>query len=78
MTESNLTVTIFSDEYRALLRDQIRFDVMLDMLIDEMYLSSYDGSLSLSGSDALKIIKEFAPLETKMRFEELKEKQEEK
>lgn len=76
--ESNLTVTIFSEEYRALLADQVKFDLMLDLLIDEMYISGYDNSLSLSGGSALKIIKQFAPIATKLKYEELKKEKEEK
>lgn len=69
---SNLTVTIFSEEYRDLLKTQCKYEMLLNMILGSSYLSSYDNDLSVSSSDVLKIVKEFAPMESKLRLEELK------
>ena len=74
MIESNLTVTIFSDEYRDLVKSKCNLDILLGLLIDDMELNYSGSELRLSGTYAVKIIEQFAPMAVKLRFEELKER----
>lgn len=74
MNESNLTVTIFSDEYRDLIKSKCNYDILLGLLIEDMELNYSGSELRLSGTNAAKIIEQFAPMAVKLRFEELKER----
>ena len=74
MNESNLTVTIFSEEYRDLVKSKCNLDILLGLLIDDMELNYSGSELRLSGTYAVKIIEQFAPMAVKLRFEELKER----
>lgn len=72
MNESNLTVTIFSDEYRDLIKTKCNYDILLGLLIDDMELNYSGSELRLSGTNAAKIIEQFAPMAVKLRFDELR------
>ena len=74
MNESNLTVTIFSDEYRDLIKSKCNLDILLGLLIDDMELNYSGSELRLSGTHAVDIVEQFAPMAVKLRFEELKER----
>ena len=74
MNESNLTVTIFSDEYRDLIKTKCNYDILLGLLIEDMELNYSGSELRLSGTYAVKIVEQFAPMAVKLRFDELKER----
>lgn len=74
MNESNLTVTIFSDEYRDLVKSKCNLDILLGLLIEDMELDYSGNGLRFSGSHATKIVEQFSPMAVKLRFEELKER----
>lgn len=74
MNESNLTVTIFSEEYRDLIKSKCNLDILLGLLIEDMELSYNGSELRLSGTNAAKIIEQFAPMAVKLRFDELSER----
>lgn len=58
--ESNMTVTIFSDEYRDLIKAKCSLELLIALLIDETDLD-YKYDLRINGS-AAKYLRLFAPM----------------
>ena len=73
--ESNLTVTIFSEEYRDLVKAKCELDLLLGLLIEETELN-YKNELYLRGT-ASKYLEQFAPMACKLRLDELMKKNDE-
>lgn len=75
--ESKLTVTIFSDEYRELIKAKCEYDLLIHLLISQMELD-YDGEHMrfMSGRDAVNIIGQFSPVWFNERHQALLSKKE--
>lgn len=67
--ESNMTVTIFNDEYRDLVKTKCNYDLLVGLLLSETDLN-WDQELRLRGSSA-KYIEQFEPMAYKFRLKEL-------
>lgn len=74
--ESNLTVTIFSEEYRDLVKTKCDFEILVGLLVEEMELSYTGDELRLSGINATKILSQFAPMDMELKRKELLAEQE--
>ena len=68
--ESNLTITIFSEEYRDLIKSKCNYEILLGLLIDCAELD-YRDKLRLNGSQAADYIEQFAPMAYELKLKEL-------
>lgn len=75
--ESNLTVTIFSEEYRDLIKTKCNFDILVGLLLSNTELG-YNDRLWVKGGSAGDFIEQFAPMAYELRLKELLEKKNEK
>lgn len=68
--ESNLTVTIFSEEYRDLIKAKCNFDILVGLLLNNTELG-YNDRLWVKGGSAGDILQQFAPMAYELRMKEL-------
>lgn len=68
--ESNMTVTIFSEEYRDLIKAKCSLDLLIELLIESTDLDYKEEDLRITGS-AAKYLEHFAPMAYKMRLDYL-------
>ena len=73
--ESNLTVTIFSEEYRDLIRAKCNHEIMLGLLIECMEQDWRPGDVRLDGRLAAKVLEQFAPMAYKIKCDEITKEQ---
>ena len=69
---SNMTVTIFSEEYRDLVKARCQLDMLVGLLIESSDLD-YAGRLHVNGMKAAEFIQQIAPMAYEMKQKELKD-----
>ena len=75
--ESNMTVTIFSEEYRDLIKTKCNYDILVGLLLAKTELG-YDGRIWAKGGFAGDVLEQFAPRSYNLRLKELQEAENEK
>ena len=75
--ESNLTVTIFSEEYRDLVRSKCNLELLVGLLLNSSELG-YNDRLWVKSGFAGDLLEQIVPMAYEMKLKELLEKKNEK
>lgn len=69
--EANLTVTVFSDEYRDLVATKCSNELLIGLLIEAMELDFQDKPF-ISSRKVVEYLQQFAPMAFKIKEDELR------
>lgn len=69
--ESNMTVTIFSEEYRDLIKTNAKYDLLMGLLMESTELD-YRDELRVYGGMAGEYLKQLEPMAYSLRLDELR------